>query len=181
MAYEIPSSFYDTLSRIESGNRAYVKAPTSSASGLFQFTKDTWTRLGGSWGSDKTQAFGGLQPSIEQQRKYVDVLTQQNAGILDRSGITLSPASLYGAHFLGAGKAAKVLKAEKSQSLAPLVGPAVMKANPQLAGMNVGDFWNWLTKKTGSNVPFADGGGSVAASGYFQCPHCFERVFYGKG
>ncbi len=168
MAYEIPKSFYDTLSKIESGNRPYVKAKTSSASGLYQFIKSTWQDFGGQWGTDPTKAFGGLTPSAEEQRKYADALTQQNAGVLDRSGISLSPASLYAAHFLGAGKAAKVLKSEPSQSLAPLVGSATMRANPQLSGFTVADFKNWLVKKTGSDAAFGTGGGSANASRTFQ-------------
>jgi len=167
MAYEIPQSFYDTLGRIESGNRPYVKAKTSSASGLFQFVKSTWQDMGGTWGSDGSKAFGGLTPSVSEQTAMVQKLTQQNAGLLDKSGISLSPSSLYAAHFLGAGTAKVVLAADPNTQVSDLVKSSVIKANPFLANMSAGDFMNWLVKKTGSNAPFT-GGGSGNASGTFR-------------
>ncbi len=41
---EIPDDYWPMLSKIESGDRPYVQAPTSSASGLYQFIRST--RLG---------------------------------------------------------------------------------------------------------------------------------------
>ena len=48
----IPAGYFDMLARIESGNRPYIKAQTSSASGLFQFTRSTWRGEGGEWGGE---------------------------------------------------------------------------------------------------------------------------------
>src|SRR5690606_29158647 len=134
------NDYFDRLAQVESGNRPYIKASTSSASGLFQFIKSTWTSLGGSWGSDSSKAFGGLRPSEAEQRQRINTFTQQNANILARAGIPLTGANLYAAHFLGAGTAKTILGAPDSASVSGLVGSNVVSANPFLRGMDVGDF-----------------------------------------
>src|SRR5690606_1025510 len=64
---EIPDTYWPMLSKIESNDRPYVKARTSSASGLYQFIKSTRIGEGGKWGADPSLAFGGLKPSPEEQ------------------------------------------------------------------------------------------------------------------
>lgn len=179
MAVFIPDSYFTKLAQIESNNQLYAKASTSSASGLFQFVRSTWEQFGGSWGSNSNQPFGGLKPSYQEQMAAARKLTDQNAAFLDRSGITVSPASLYAAHSLGAGAAAKVLGADQDAPLSSLVSRATINANSFLKGMTVADFWNWLTGKKGlSSNPF-DGGGTGNGSGTFQCPHCGKPVRLG--
>lgn len=55
---DIPDSYWPMLSKIESGDRPYIKASTSSASGLFQFIRATWIGEGGR---------GGLCRELQQQ------------------------------------------------------------------------------------------------------------------
>lgn len=43
----IPADYWSMLSRIESEDRPYVRATSSSASGLYQFIKSTWIAEGG--------------------------------------------------------------------------------------------------------------------------------------
>lgn len=176
----IPGSYFDQLAQIESGGRPYVKASTSSASGLYQFIRSTWEGMGGTWGPNPNEAFGGLRPTLEEQTQRVQKLTSQNASYLMSSGITVSPASLYAAHFLGAGTAARVLSANPNTMISNVVGQGPIKANPFMKGMTVGDFWNWLTGKKGLSANPFDGGGSGNASGSFPCPHCGGRISYGK-
>lgn len=143
------NAFLDILARIESGGRAYVKASSSSASGLYQFTKSTWQALGGQWGSDPTKAFGGLTPSVAEQTAMADKLTMQNAVRLRHAGIDATSAALYAAHFLGPTAAISVLLAPMGQPISYHVSAATLAANPFLKNMTIADFRAWLKRKVG--------------------------------
>lgn len=143
----IPSAYADKTVSRESGGDPQAKNPLSSASGLYQFTKDTWLRLGGQWGTDPKKPFGGLVVSATEQKQRFDQLTAQNAAGLARAGIAVTSATLYAAHFLGISTAVRVLSAAPSTSLASLVGSKVMAQNPQLKGFTVGRFLAWLESK----------------------------------
>ncbi len=146
----IPDDYWPMLSRIESADRPYVKAATSSASGLYQFIKSTWISEGGKWGADPALAFGGLKPSPEEQLARAKTFTAKNAAVLKAKGIPINKASLYAAHFFGAGMAAKVIGADVNARADLIAGPEATKANPSiLKGKTVGQFLTWLHKKTG--------------------------------
>lgn len=146
----LPDDYWPMLSKIESGDRPYVKASTSSASGLYQFIKSTWIGEGGKWGADASQAFGGLKPTPEEQLQRVKTLAAKDAAYLKGKGIPINKASLYAAHFLGRVTAAAIIGADVKASAEALAGPAATKANPSiLKGKTVGDFLTWLQKKTG--------------------------------
>jgi hypothetical protein len=149
-ASEIPVDYWPMLSKIESADRPYVKAATSSASGLYQFIRSTWIGEGGKWGPDTSLAFGGLKPSPEEQLARAKTFTAKNAAVLKAKGISINKASLYAAHFFGAGMAAKVIGADVNARADLIAGPEATKANPSiLQGKTVGQFLTWLHKKTG--------------------------------
>lgn len=146
----LPDDYWPMLSKIESGDRPYIKASTSSASGLYQFIKSTWIGEGGKWGTDASQAFGGLKPTPAEQLQRVKTLAAKDAAYLKGKGIPINKASLYAAHFLGRVTAAAIIGADVKVSAEALAGPAATKANPSiLKGKTVGDFLTWLQKKTG--------------------------------
>lgn len=147
----IPDDYWPMLSKIESGDRPYVKAATSSASGLYQFIKGTWEGEGGSWGSDMRKAFGGLTPPVGEQLARAKTFTAKNAKALQASGIGLNKASLYAAHFLGVGTAIKAINGDVNKPVANYVSVAAVRANPSIlgGGKTVGNFLTWLHKKTG--------------------------------
>jgi hypothetical protein len=146
----IPADYWPLLAKIESGNRPYIKAPTSSGSGLYQFIRSTWIGEGGQWGTDPSQAFGGLKPSPEEQTRRAKTFTGKNVAILRAKGIPINKASLYAAHFFGAGMAALVIGADVTARADLLAGPAATNANPSiLKGKTVGQFLSWLHGKTG--------------------------------
>lgn len=148
---DIPDDYWPMLAHIESANRPYVKAGTSSASGLYQFIKSTWLGEGGQWGSDMSKAFGGLKPSEAEQMQRAMTFTRKNADFLRKQGIPINKASLYAAHFFGAGTAAKVIQADVKERADVLAGKAATDANPSiLKGKTVGQFLSWLHKKTGA-------------------------------
>lgn len=146
----LPDDYWPLLAKIESAGRPYVKASTSSGSGLYQFLKATWIGEGGTWGPDASKAFGGLKPTEDEQTTRAKTFTAKNAVSLLRAGIPINKASLYAAHFFGAGMAAKVIGADKGARADLIAGQAATDANPSiLRGKTVGDFLTWLNKKTG--------------------------------
>ena len=146
----IPDSYWPMLSKIESSDRLYAQAPTSSASGLYQFIKSTWIGEGGKWGPTLRPAFGGLKPTPEEQLARARSFTAKNAAYLRSRGVPINQATLYAAHFLGAVTAGSILAADKAQRADLIAGKAATAANPSiLKDKTVGDFIDWLRGKTG--------------------------------
>ncbi len=146
----IPDDYWPMLSKIESNDRPYVKAQSSSASGLYQFIRATWIGEGGRWGPDMALAFGGLKPSVEEQLARAKTFTEKNASALRAKGIPINKASLYAAHFLGAGMAVKIIGADVNARADLIAGAAATNANPSiLKGKTVAQFLTWLHGKTG--------------------------------
>jgi hypothetical protein len=146
----VPDDYFPLLAQIESGGRPYVKAASTSASGLYQFVKATWIGLGGSWGANPALAFGGLKPSTDEQLARAKAFTAKNAAFLRAQGVPINSASLYAAHFLGPGTAARVIAADVNARADQLAGDAATSANPSiLSGKSVGQFLSWLHDKTG--------------------------------
>lgn len=149
-ASDIPDDYWPMLSKIESNDRPFVKAGSSSASGLYQFIRSTWIAEGGTWGPDMSKAFGGKSPTPAEQLARAKTFTEKNAAVLRAKGIPINKASLYAAHFFGAGMAVKVIGADVSARADLIAGEAATKANPSiLQGKTVGQFLTWLHKKTG--------------------------------
>jgi hypothetical protein len=147
----IPDDYWPMLSKIESGDRPYIKASTSSASGLYQFIRSTWIGEGGKWGADSSKAFGGLRPTEAEQLQRAKSFTEKNAKFLSAAGIGLNKASLYAAHFLGVGTACNAINGDVDKPVSNYVSDAAVKANPSIlgGGKTVGDFLSWLHRKTG--------------------------------
>lgn len=147
---DIPDDYWPMLSKIESNDRPYVQAKSSSASGLYQFIRSTWWGEGGLWGPTLRPAFGGLKPSPEEQLARVKTFTGKNAAYLRKAGIPINKASLYAAHFFGSITAAKVIGAHVNARADLIAGLEATKANPSiLKNKTVGQFLTWLHKKTG--------------------------------
>lgn len=140
----------------ESGFRTDVKAATSSATGLYQFTEQTWLQMvrenGAKHGLDAlaakiTQRADGsltvkdraLRSQILELRKNPEMaaamaaeLAQDNKTYLQNNiGGTIGNTELYLAHFLGAGGAADFLTAmrENPQAKAANLLPEAAAAN----------------------------------------------------
>lgn len=145
--------------RIESSFDPAARAPTSSAAGLYQFTRQTWLETlrrhgdehGLGWASAAIELRGGrayvADPAMRQtvmnlrfdpaaSALMAGELAQDNAVYLqDATGQAPDATALYLAHFLGAGGAARFLSAlqtDPAQSAAALF--------PDAAAANAGIF-----------------------------------------
>lgn len=153
---DIPDTYWPMLSKIESGDQPYVQAKSSTASGLYQFILTSWVGEGGVWGKDakgeyiRRPAFGGLKPSPAEQLARAKTFTARNAAVLKARAIPINRASLYAAHFFGAGMAAKIIGADVKARADLIAGPDATAANRSiLDGKTVGQFLTWLHGKTG--------------------------------
>jgi hypothetical protein len=97
-------------------------------------------------------------------------LTMQNARTLQSAGVPINQSSLYAAHFLGAGAARTVLRADPSTPISAVTTAEQRRANPGVFRniRTVGDFWRWLQQKTGEAVGAVTGQSGAT----FPCPHC---------
>lgn len=133
------------VAQAESGGSNTAKNPNSSATGKYQFTSGTWTRIK----SQYPELNLGDRTDPVSQDKAMAVLTKENSSALSESGIPLTDGNLYAAHFLGAQDATEVLTASDDALVSDFVSPRVIKANPQLAGMTVLAFKRWAANTIG--------------------------------
>jgi len=144
-------SFTDRLANAESGGDPNAANPASSARGLYQITAPTQAGIARNHPEANLPATGNLTP--QQQKIAALLLDQDNRTALSAQGVQPTDANAYGAWFLGAPTAAKVLTASDSTPVSALTGSAAIKANPFLQGMTVGDFRNWTAGKIGAPAP----------------------------
>lgn len=142
--------------RIESGFNPDARAKTSSATGLFQFIEQTWlgtvgkhgAKHGLGWAANAIQrgpngryfvADPAMRQAILDLRKDPEAASSMAAEFAsdnqsyleDRLGRPMEAVDLYLAHFLGAGGAAKFLRAHDANPDAPAASllPAAARAN----------------------------------------------------
>jgi hypothetical protein len=158
----VPSSPGDTnyLAKViqaESGGRSNAQASTSSAFGLGQFVKGTFQSLAANAPKDSVlygKSFEDYKKSEELQIAALKALTDQNRSRLVKSGLPTDDASLYLAHFLGAGAALKVLQSNNSTDLRSVLPASYFTANPAVFGnlKTVGDLKAWAARKMSGPV-----------------------------
>lgn len=150
----------DSIIAAESGGNPTAQNPNSSASGPGQFIDSTFLSV-----------LKQHHPDIAQGRSDADLLTLKtdpvlgrqltsdyagdNQAFLKQNGLPVTPATTYLAHFAGPQGAAKVLQADPNASVSDILGPAAVKANPFLQGMNAQALQGWAAKKMGVQSPIA--------------------------
>lgn len=103
--------YLQSVAMVESSGDVKAKAKTSSASGLFQFTEDTW--------KDTVKKMGknySLEDRFDAQKstEVMEYFTKQQKQQIERAlGREANNADLYMAHFLGAGGASTFFAAMK--------------------------------------------------------------------
>jgi len=113
----------------ESGNDLNAKNPNSTATGLYQFTKSTW--------SDMEKALGKKLDifSPKDQESAMREYTKRNAETLEKNGLEVTPANLYTTHVLGKSGGPKFLKAllsNPNESASKYASDSAVNANRNL-------------------------------------------------
>lgn len=138
-------AFSQKAPALESSNDPNAKNPKSTATGLGQFTADTWLDLfrrnfptqAAQMGE---QAILELRKDSETTKKLIEVYARENADVLKKAGDSVTEANLFLAHFLGATGAQKIINAANNTPVSDLLSPKAIKANPTiLQGKTAGD------------------------------------------
>ena len=158
-AYTGGGGYFDALIGNESGGKSYAQNPLSSAAGLGQFTAGTWMNYIKAMHPEMLgMGFNnllGLRSNNAMMMEALQWLTKNNANALTNAGYAPTNDNLYLSHFLGSGGALKVLGAGSGVSLADILGPQVMQANPFLMGKTTDWIKQWAANKMGNSAPWA--------------------------
>jgi hypothetical protein len=132
-----------------------AKNPNSSATGDGQFISATWLDLMKRNRPDLVQGKSdadilALRADPKLSREMIDVYGMENTDYLKAGGIqNVGDAERYAAHFFGPTGAVKVLKADPNASFASILPPEVIKANPHLTKLTVGQWRDQNAAKFG--------------------------------
>ena len=138
--------------QVESAGNARAQNPLSTASGLGQFIESTWLRMIRSYRPDLLASMSRadvleLRFNPDLSREMVRHLAQENEAYLRARGHDITAGRLYLAHFLGPGGADQALRADPANSVAAVMGGAVISANPFLRSYSIADLRNWAERK----------------------------------
>lgn len=153
-------SVTDSIINAESGGDPNAQNPNSSASGPGQFIDSTWLATVKAHRPDlaKDQSDDALLAMKTDPQLSADMTAAyagDNQAVLQKNGLPVTPGTTYLAHFAGPGGAVKVLQADPNAPVSDILGPAVVKANPFLAGMTAQGLQAWAAKKMGASAPVA--------------------------
>lgn len=149
----------DQIIGVESGGDPNARNSRSSASGLGQFIDSTWLSTLARHRPDLAEGKSreellALKSDPDLSREMTVAYAADNAGILSRAGLPVTPGSTYLAHFAGPQGAVGILNADPSAPVSSILTPAAVRANPFLQGMSAADLRAWADRKMG-------GGGAV--------------------
>jgi hypothetical protein len=146
----IPVSYLDRVAMIESGNNPHAKAPTSSATGLYQFTDSTWASICRQAPQLHLTADGRMDR--DQSTRAMCWLANSDGAFFRK--VTLRDPEDYERyllHFLGGPRGTQVCTAPRDKALVDTFGPeayhAISSANGFLKGWNAGQLQDWSKKK----------------------------------
>ena len=147
---------------VESGGDSNARNKRSSATGAGQFLDETWLEMIRTYRSDLV---GGrsekeileLRRDPALTRAIMTRLVEQNAAMLKKRGLPVTPGTLYLTHFAGPAGALAVLSVSENADAASLMASAdttgrttrekLVNANPFLKELTVGDLKNWANRK----------------------------------
>jgi hypothetical protein len=147
---------------VESNGDPNAKNKRSSAMGLGQFLDETWLDLIRTHRPDLAR--GRSKDKILELRRDAEIareitmrFTEQNAGMLRKRGLPVTPGTLYLAHFAGGAGAVAMLSALGDADAASVMANAdatgrtkrekIIRANPFLERFTVADLRSWADRK----------------------------------
>lgn len=140
------------LVALESGGNPNARAGTSSATGLHQFTKDTWLdtigRARPDWAEGMSEAeLLDMRTDPAKSAEMERVLRAQNSAALEKAGAPLTRENLYAAHHFGAAGGVAFAKASPDTPIEEILDPAQIRANGYLSGMTKAEVEaNWARR-----------------------------------
>lgn len=159
-----PVSIFSTrLAGVESSGNPAAKAATSSATGLYQFTRGTWLnyfkqRFGETGLSEAEILAKRTNPAV--QNAVMAHATADYQAKLRAMGEAVTPGNLYIMHFAGEARARRIFAAEAGASAESVMGHAAVEANPWLRDMTAGELLAWADRKMGGNGAVVRGPGA---------------------
>lgn len=152
--------YFQALAMIESSGNPNAQARTSSAAGLYQFTRGTWNAIVEKMGLNYTEN-DRFDP--EKSRLIVERLTQDNERYLQNSlDREIRPNELYISHFLGMGGARKLLttyEENPNTKVSEVLSKQAINANKNVfynkdgSLKNVREFYKWSQDKIRQYMP----------------------------
>lgn len=164
----------DQIIGAESGGDSNARNPNSSASGVGQFIDSTWLSMLAKHRPDLVDGRSRdelltLKSDPNLSRDMTAAYAADNAGILTKAGLPVTPGTTYLAHFAGPKGAVGILNADPGTPVDAVLGRAAVAANPFLKGKTASDLAAWADRKMGDKgagpaapMSFA---GPVVASG----------------
>lgn len=125
---EPPPDLMNRIAMAESSGNPNAQAPTSSASGLFQFTDPTWKSVVKKYGRKHGIKLGDKSNPDAQRIMAQELADEHRKALKPILGREPNDGEIYLAHFAGSGGAKRLLKAPSQAPAAKLL-PAAAKAN----------------------------------------------------
>jgi Transglycosylase SLT domain len=159
---EAIESVVERIIKVESNGDPNAKNKRSSATGLGQFLDETWLDLIRTHRPDLAKGRSAdetleLRRDPKVARELTVRFTEQNAGMLRKRGLPVTPGTLYLAHFAGGAGAVALLSALEDADAASVMANAdatgrtkrekIIKANPFLERFTVADLKSWAHRK----------------------------------
>jgi hypothetical protein len=147
---------------VESSGDPNARNKRSSATGAGQFLDETWLEMIRTYRRDLVEGRSEteileLRRDPELTRAIITRLVEQNAAMLKKRGLPVTPGTLYLTHFAGPAGAVAVLSVSENADAASLMASAdatgrttrekLVNANPFLKELTVGDLKNWANRK----------------------------------
>jgi len=155
-------SVVERIIAAESGGDSNAKNKRSTATGAGQFLDETWLEMIRAYRRDLLEGRSEkeileLRRDPELTRAIMTRLVEQNAAMLKKRGLPVTPGTLYLTHFAGPAGAVAVLSVSENTDAASLMASAdatgrttrekLVNANPFLKELTVGDLKNWANRK----------------------------------
>jgi hypothetical protein len=156
------NSVVERIIHAESDGDPNAKKKRSSATGAGQFLDGTWLEMIRLHRPDLVEGRSekdilDLRRDPELAREIATRFVEQNAAMLSKRGLPVTPGTLYLAYFAGAAGAVAILSVPENADAASLMASAdatgrmtrekIVGANPFLGGFTAADLKHWADRK----------------------------------